>query len=68
VTLLDFPAQRLAWWRAHVKLLVAGAAASAAGGAAAEAVTRAAAEAAFGAAEAAVRDVGEPDEPHLGAL
>ena len=68
VTLLDFPAQRLAWWRAHVKLLVAGAAASAAGGGAAEAVTRAAAEAAFGAAEAAVRDVGEPDEPHLGAL
>jgi DNA-dependent protein kinase catalytic subunit len=68
VTLLDFPAQRLAWWRAHVKLLVAGAAASAAGGAAAEAATRAAAEAAFGAAEAAVRDVGEPDEPHLGAL
>ena len=68
VTLLDFPAQRLAWWRAHVKLLVAGAAASAAGGAAAEAATRAAAEAAFGAAEAAVCDVGEPDEPHLGAL
>ena len=29
VTLLDFPAQRLAWWRAHVKLLVAGAAAGA---------------------------------------
>ena len=67
VTLLDFPAQRLAWWRAHVKLLVAGAGRGA-GGAAAEAATRAAAEAAFGAAEAAVCDVGEPDEPHLGAL
>ena len=42
--------------------------AAAPGGAAAEAATRAAAEAAFGAAEAAVCDVGEPDEPHLGAL
>ena len=28
VTLLDFPAQRLAWWRARVQLLVAGAAAA----------------------------------------
>ena len=71
VTLLDFPAQRLAWWRAHVKLLVAGAVASAGaggGGAAAAAETREAASAAFAAAEAASRDVGEPDEPHLGAL
>jgi hypothetical protein len=70
VTLLDFPAQRLAWWRAHVKLLVAGAVekASAAGGAANDDETRAAAEAAFAAAEAALLDVGEPDEPNLGAL
>ena len=70
VTLLDFPAQRLAWWRAHVKLLVAGAVASAdgGGGGAAAAATIEAASAAFAAAEAATRDVGTPDEPHLGAL
>ena len=74
VTLLDFPAQRLAWWRAHVKLLVAGAVEKAsaqkekAGGAANDDETRDAAEAAFAAAEAALRDVGEPDEPNLGAL
>ena len=51
VTLLDFPTQRLAWWRARVRLMAA----------------RGADDAAFDVvADAAARDVADPDEPGLG--
>ena len=61
VTLLDFPSQRLTWWRAHIKLLVAGVIAT--GGA-----NEKTCETVFAAADAMVADVGDPDEQNLGAL
>lgn len=53
VDLLDFPTQRLAWWRGHLKLLAAQGASD---------------DAMFAAADALVSDVADPSEANLGDL